>query len=83
MPETMAMEPKSIWKNKLVFANSCLFSTTEFRLSTILRECSAIIYALLRYQCLFHGSKHPNVLYKDHKTIFFIHAKEHTKSQSL
>ena len=54
---------------ELVSANSRLFSATELRLSTILRECSVIIYALSEYEFLIQGSKHPIILYNDHKPI--------------
>ena len=37
---------------ELVSVNSRLFSTTEIRFSTILRKCSAIIYALSEYEIL-------------------------------
>ena len=59
-------------KMELVSANCRLFSTTELRLSTILRECSAIIYALSEYEFLIQGLKHPIILYTDHKTILFL-----------
>ena len=53
MPLTMALEQHSsknqFGKMELVSANSRLFSTTELRLSTILHECSAILYALSEY----------------------------------
>ena len=54
-------------KTELVSANSRLFSRTELRLSTILRECSAIIYALSEYELLIQGSPHPIILSTDHK----------------
>ena len=57
---------------ELISANSRLFLTTEFRLSTILRECSAIIYALSEYEFSIQGSKHPITLYTDHKPILFL-----------
>ena len=53
-------------------ANSRLFSTTELRLSTFLRECSVIIYALSEYEFLIQGSKHQIILYTDHKPILFL-----------
>ena len=56
----------------LVSANSHLISTTELRLSTILRECLAIIYALSENEFLIQGSKHPIILYNDHKKILFL-----------
>ena len=43
---------------ELVSANSHLFSTTELRLSTILRECSAIINALSEYDFFIQDSQH-------------------------
>ena len=55
-----------------VSANSRLFSTKELRLSTILRECSANIYAHSKYEFLIQGSKHPIILYADHKPISFL-----------
>ena len=57
---------------KLVSENSLLFSSTELRLSTILRECSAIIYLLSEYEFLIQRSKHPIILYTDHKPILFL-----------
>ena len=57
---------------ELVLANSHLFLTTELRLSTILRECSAIIYALSEYEFLIQESKHPIILYNDLKPILFL-----------
>ena len=59
-------------KMEIVSTNSRLFSTTELRLSTILRECSAIKYALSEYEFLFQASKHPIILYTDHKPILFL-----------
>ena len=44
-------------KMKLASANARLFSTTELRLSTVLRECSAIIYALQNMNSLFKDPK--------------------------
>ena len=77
MPLTMAVEQHSskkinLEKMELVSANSRLFSTTELRLSTILRECSAIIYAISEYEFLIQGSKHPIIFYTDHKPILFL-----------
>ena len=57
---------------ELVSAHSRLFSTTELRLSTILSECSAIIYALSEHEFLIQGSKHPIILYTDDKPILFL-----------
>ena len=59
-------------KMELVSSNSRVFPTTELRLSTILRECSAIIYERSEYEFLIQGSKHPIILYTDHKPILFL-----------
>ena len=76
MPQTMALEmhssEKQIGKIDLVSANSRLFSTTVLRLSTILCECSAIIYALSDYEFLIQGSKNSIILYTYHKPIHFL-----------
>ena len=48
---------------RLVSANSRLFTTIEMRLSTLIRECSAIIFALTEYELLLTGSNHPIVLF--------------------
>ena len=52
---------------KLISANSRLFKPIEMRLSTLIRECSAIIFALTEYEFLLTGSSHPIVLFTDHK----------------
>ena len=59
MPLTTALEKHSssskknqFGKMELVSANSRLFSSTELRLSTTHRECSAIIYARSKYEFL-------------------------------
>ena len=56
-------------KMKLISANSRLFTPTEMRISTLIRECSAIIFALTEYEFLLTGSNHPIVLFTDHKPI--------------
>ena len=59
-------------KMNLISANSRLFTQAELRLSTLMRECTAIIYALTEYEFLILGSKHPTVLFTDHKPIIFL-----------
>ena len=59
-------------KLKLVSANSRLFTPIEIRLSTLIRECSAIIFALTEYEFLLTGSNHPIVLFKDHKPFIYL-----------
>ena len=66
------LQKNQFGKMELVLANSRLFSATEFRLSTILRECSAIIYAISEYEFYMLGSKHPIILYIDHKPILVL-----------
>ena len=59
-------------KMKLISANSRLFTPLEMRLSTLIRECSAIIFALKEYKFLITGSNHPIVLFTDHKPIIYL-----------
>ena len=59
-------------KMNLISANSRLFTKAELRLSTLRRECTAIIYTLTEYEFLILGSKHPTVLFTDHKPIKFL-----------
>ena len=59
-------------KMNLPSANSRLTTKAEFTLSTLLRECTAIIYTLTEYEFLILGTKHPTILYTDHKTIIFL-----------
>ena len=59
-------------KMKLVSANSRLFTPIEMRLSTLIRECSAISFALTDYEFLLTVSNHPIVLFTDHKAIIYL-----------
>ena len=58
-------------KMNLMSANSRLFTQAELRLSTLMREWTAIIYTLTEYEFLILGSKHPTVQFTDHKPIIF------------
>ena len=58
-------------KMRLVSANSRLLTLIEMRLSTLIQECSAIIFALTEYEFLLTGSNHPIVLFTDHKPITY------------
>ena len=49
-----------------------LLTQTELRLSTLMRECTAIIYTLLEYEILILGSKHPTLFFTDHKPIIYL-----------
>ena len=53
-------------KMNLILANSRLFTQAELRLSTLMRECTAIIYTVTEYEFLILGSKHPTILFTDH-----------------
>ena len=59
-------------KMNLISANSRLITQAELRLSTLKRECTAIIYTLTEYEFLILRSKHPTVLFTDHKPIIFL-----------
>ena len=59
-------------KMRLISANSRLFTPNEMRLSTLIRECSAIIFALTEYEFLLTGSNHPIILFTDHKPIIYL-----------
>ena len=62
-------------KKNLISANSRLFTQAELSLSTLVRECTAIIYTLTEYEFLILGSKHPTVFFTDHKTIILFTQK--------
>ena len=57
---------------KLISANSRLFTQADLRLSTLMREGTAIIYTLTEYKFLLLGPKHPTILFTDHKPIIFL-----------
>ena len=59
-------------KMNLILANSRLFTLAKIRLSTLMRKCTVIIYTLTEYEFLILGSKHPTVLFTDHKPIKFL-----------
>ena len=56
----------------LISENSRLFTQAKLRLSTLMRECTAIIHTFTEYEFLILGSKHPTVLFTDHKPIIFL-----------
>ena len=55
-----------------ISANSRLFSQAELGLSSLMRECTAIIYTQTEYEILILGSKHPTVFFTDHKPLIFL-----------
>ena len=62
-------------KIKLISTNSRIVLQAELRLSTLMRECIAIINTLREYEFLILGSKHPTVLFTDHKPIILLFTK--------
>ena len=65
----------------LISANSRLFTPIEMRLSTLIREGSAIIFALTEYEFLLTGSNHPIVLFTDHKPIIYLFTQKNKPNQ--
>ena len=59
-------------KMNLISAKSRLITQAQLRLSTLMRECTAIVYTLTEYEILILRSKHPTVLFTDHKPIKFL-----------
>ena len=59
-------------KMNLILENSRLFTQAELKLSTLMRECTAIIHTLTEYEFLILGSKHPTVFFTGHKPIIFL-----------
>ena len=59
-------------KMNLILAISRLFAQAELQICTLMRECTAISYTLTEYEFLILGSKHPTVLFTDHKPIIFL-----------
>ena len=68
---------------RLVSANSRPFTPIEMRLSTLIRECSAIIFALTEYEFLLTGSNHPIVLFTDHKPILYFFTQKNKPNHSV
>ena len=64
-------------------ANSRLFTQAELQLSTLMRECTAIIYTLTEYEFLILGSKHPTVLFTDHKANIFLFTQKSNPNHNV
>ena len=64
----------------LISANSRLFTQAELRFSTLMSECTVIIYALTENEFLIFGSKHPAVLFTDHNLLYFFLLKKHIQT---
>ena len=68
----------------LILASSRLFTHAELRLSTLMRECTAIMYTLTEYETLMLGSKHPTVFFYGSQTNYiFFFTKIESKPSSL
>ena len=59
-------------KMNFISAISGLFTQADLRLSTLMRDCTAIIYTLTEYEVMILLSKHPTVLFTDRKHILFL-----------
>ena len=59
-------------KMNLISAKSRLFTQAELRLSTLMRECTAIIHLFTKNEFVILGSNHPTVQFTDHKPIIFL-----------
>ena len=70
-------------KIKLISANSRLFTPIKMRLSTLIGECSAIIFALTVYEFLLTGSNHPMVLFTDQKPIIYFFTQKNNPNHRL
>ena len=70
-------------KMNLISAKSRLFTRAELRLSTLMRECTAIVYTLTEYEFLLLGSQHPTVLFTDHKPIIFLFTQKSNPNQRV
>ena len=70
-------------KMNLISANSRLFIPIEMRLSTLIREFSAIIFALKEYEFLLTGSKHPILLFSDHKPILYVFTQKNKPNHRI
>ena len=70
-------------KMRLGSANSRLFTPIEMRLSTLIRECLAIIFALTEYEFLLTGSNHPILLFTDHKPIIYLFTQKNKSNHRV
>ena len=53
------------------------------RLSTLIRESSAIIFALTEHEFFLTGSKHPIKLFSDHKPIIYLFTQKNKPNHRL
>ena len=69
-------------KMNLISANSRLITPIEIRLSNLIRECSAITFALTEYEFLLTGSKQPIILFSDHKPVIYLFTQKNKPNES-
>ena len=74
-----------IGTNKMSFrsANSRVITQAELRLSTLMRQCTAVIYTLTEYEFSILGSKHPAFLFTDLKPIIFLFTLKSNPNHSV
>ena len=70
-------------KMNRISANSRLFTQAKLRLSTLMKKWTAIIYTLTEYEFLILGSKHPTVLFTDHKPIIFLFTQKSNRNHRV
>ena len=70
-------------KMNLTSANFGLFTQAELRLSTLMRECKAIMYTLREHEFLVLVKKFPTVLFTDHKPIMFLFTQKSNSNQKV
>ena len=72
-------------KNKLnlISANLRIFTPAELTFSTLMRECSATIHTLTENDFLILRSKHPTVLFTDHKPKFFLVTQKPNRNHKI
>ena len=70
-------------KKNLISAVLGLFTQAEIRLSTLLREFTAILYTLTEYEFFILDSKHSLVLSTDHKLIIFLFKQKSNPNHSI
>ena len=78
--ETLLQSHNGTNKMNLISANFRLLIQAELRLSNLLRESTATKYTLTEYDFLKLGSKHPTVLFTDHKPKIFCLRKNQTQT---
>ena len=70
-------------KMNFISANFKLFTQAELRISTPMGEFTAIIYTLTEDGFLILGSKHPTVLFTDHKPIILLFTQKSNRNHRV